>query len=174
MYWPKYYSMLANKLGLDTLKSDDYTLIEELEKNLSALKPDMTIFYQLLMELPSAADTEEQLMDHFRESFYKEPKPEEAEKLTVVLKAYLARKEANTISGEESLQLMRKANPRFVLRNYLLHQAIQELEKGEDTLFVKLQEALKDPYSRKFDEFFARRPDWASQKAGCSMLSCSS
>jgi uncharacterized protein YdiU (UPF0061 family) len=69
---------------------------------------------------------------------------------------------------------MREANPRFILRNYLLHQAIQELQNGEDTLFVKLQEAVKEPYSTKFDAFFAKRPDWASQKAGCSMLSCSS
>jgi uncharacterized protein YdiU (UPF0061 family) len=69
---------------------------------------------------------------------------------------------------------MQKNNPRFILRNYLLHQAIQELENGKDHLFVKLQEAMKEPYTRKFDEFFAKRPDWASQKAGCSMLSCSS
>jgi uncharacterized protein YdiU (UPF0061 family) len=69
---------------------------------------------------------------------------------------------------------MSKANPRFILRNYLLHQSIEELEKGDDTLFKKLQQAMLDPYRNKFEEFFAKRPDWASQKAGCSMLSCSS
>jgi uncharacterized protein YdiU (UPF0061 family) len=69
---------------------------------------------------------------------------------------------------------MRAANPRFILRNYLLHQAIEELEKGENTLFQQLQEAMKDPYSNQFDQFLRKRPDWASQKAGCSMLSCSS
>jgi len=60
------------------------------------------------------------------------------------------------------------------LRNYLLHQSIENLEKGNDELFRKLQQAMKEPYSHKFDEFFAKRPSWASQKAGCSMLSCSS
>ena len=69
---------------------------------------------------------------------------------------------------------MQESNPRFILRNYLLHQAIEDLEKGDDTLFVKLQQAMKEPYSTNHDEFFQKRPSWATQKAGCSMLSCSS
>jgi hypothetical protein len=56
----------------------------------------------------------------------------------------------------------------------MLHQAIEDLEKGDNKLFEKLQEAMKEPYSTKFDEFFAKQPLWATQKAGCSMLSCSS
>ena len=69
---------------------------------------------------------------------------------------------------------MQEHNPRFILRNYLLHQAIEELENGGNGIFTKLQEALKNPYSETYSEFYAKRPDWASQKAGCSMLSCSS
>jgi hypothetical protein len=56
----------------------------------------------------------------------------------------------------------------------LLHQAIEELEKGNGKLFEKLQDAIKGPYSNKYDDFFIKRPDWANKKAGCSMLSCSS
>lgn len=174
VYWPKYYAMMGNKLGLDTVKPEDMDLIDDLEKSLSSVKPDMTMFYQLLMELPAGLENEEAFFEHFKESFYKEHKPEEVRSLLTVLKAYQARLLTNACSREDSLQRMREANPRFILRNYLLHQAIQELQNGEDTLFVKLQEAVKEPYSTKFDEFFAKRPDWASQKAGCSMLSCSS
>ena len=90
------------------------------------------------------------------------------------LKKYLARIDENTFGRETAVLLMQKNNPRFILRNYLLHQAIEELEKGEDKLFKKLQQAIKDPYSKKFDEFFVKRPEWANEKAGCSMLSCSS
>jgi uncharacterized protein YdiU (UPF0061 family) len=174
MYWPKYYTMMGNKLGLDTIREEDYHLIEELEKSLATIKPDMTIFYQLLMELPAIIENTESAINHFKESFYTEPTPQEAEKLYGIMKAYRARLDTNTSTKEESLQLMQKNNPRFILRNYLLHEAIQELEKGKDDLFIKLQEAIKEPYTRKFDDFFAKRPDWASQKAGCSMLSCSS
>ena len=45
--------------------------------------------------------------------------------------------------------------------------------KGKEGL-LKLEEAIKEPYSDKFDVYFETRPEWASQKAGCSMLSCSS
>jgi uncharacterized protein YdiU (UPF0061 family) len=69
---------------------------------------------------------------------------------------------------------MKENNPSFILRNYLLHQAIEELERGETALFQKLQNAMKTPYAETNDEFLVKRPDWASQKAGCSMLSCSS
>ncbi|MBD1431553.1 hypothetical protein H8B06_01845 [Sphingobacterium sp. DN00404] len=88
--------------------------------------------------------------------------------------SYQTRLKVNTCTREDSLLRMRKANPRFILRNYLLHMAIEELQRGENNLFVKLQQALKDPYSKSHDEFFGMRPDWATHQAGCSMLSCSS
>jgi hypothetical protein len=56
----------------------------------------------------------------------------------------------------------------------LLHMAIEELQKGDNQLFLKQHQALKDPYSKNNDEFFVLRPGWATQQAGCSMLSCSS
>ena len=90
------------------------------------------------------------------------------------MEMYIKRIKQNTIEREESLKRMREHNPRFILRNYLLHQAIEELQNGNDGLFLKLQQAMKEPYSKKWDEFFIKRPDWATQKAGCSMLSCSS
>jgi uncharacterized protein YdiU (UPF0061 family) len=69
---------------------------------------------------------------------------------------------------------MKKANPRFILRNYLLHKAIEELESGNEEIFRKLQSALRSPYEEIHPEFWGKRPGWAEQKAGCSMLSCSS
>jgi uncharacterized protein YdiU (UPF0061 family) len=112
--------------------------------------------------------------DHFHDSFYKDLAPAEIDLLFGLMQDYAARIKANTISRDESVRRMRAANPRFILRNYLLHEAIAELEKGEDVLFQKLQQAIRAPYSSDSDEFLVKRPAWASQKAGCSMLSCSS
>lgn len=173
-YWMYYYGMMTNKLGLDALFEEDIVLIRQLEKVLIDLKPDMTIFFQLLIDLPSTLHTEQDILDHFKESFYQEPEAQQATDIYQWMNDYLERLEKNTISTEERIKLMRATNPRFILRNYLLHQAIQELENGENTLFSKLQEAIKDPYSNKYAEFFVKRPDWATQQAGCSMLSCSS
>jgi uncharacterized protein YdiU (UPF0061 family) len=169
-----YYPMMAAKLGLEKVVQDDYGFVARVEKVLATIKPDLTIFYQLLAELPPDIQEEREIVAHFSESFYHELKAPEAEALSGLVRAYLHKLQGNTFPREESVKRMRAANPRFILRNYLLHQAIEELERGEETLFTKLQAAMKEPYSAKGDEFFARRPDWAAQKAGCSMLSCSS
>jgi uncharacterized protein YdiU (UPF0061 family) len=142
---------------------------------LRQLQPDMTIFYQLLINLPSETGDKEAVVAHFSESFYKDPSAADAAMLAGWINSYTARITANHISREAAVEKMRQANPRFILRNYLLHQAIEDLQEGNDTLFVKLQEALKTPIQRYVTmSFFAKRPSWASQKAGCSMLSCSS
>ncbi len=174
LYWSKYYAMMGGKLGLDQVKAEDHELIQRFEKTLTALKPDMTIFYQRLMALPAEVSSEQQVAEHFRDSLYRELFAGQPESLYQLMLAWRERMGRNTGTREESLERMRRSNPRFILRNYLLHQAIQELEVGEDGLFRKLQEAIRKPYSDQYDEFFVRRPDWASRKAGCSMLSCSS
>ncbi|MBK0403727.1 YdiU family protein [Adhaeribacter sp. BT258] len=174
IFLEKYYAMMGNKLGLDEVKPEDSNLIAQFEETLSEIKPDMTIFYQLLIDLPLDLADEKTAAAHFQESFYNELNSTESEKLFTLVKAYSERIKQNAISQEEKTQKMRQANPRFILRNYLLHQAIEALESGDNALFVKLQAAIKEPYSLKHDEFFAKRPDWASRKAGCSMLSCSS
>ncbi|RDC64541.1 protein adenylyltransferase SelO [Adhaeribacter pallidiroseus] len=173
IYVQKYHNMMANKLGLDTIRPEDGSLIADFEEMLSAVKPDMTIFYQLLIDLPQNSD-ESTIISHFQESFYKELNSEKTAVFSKVMQRYLERLKTTAIPKAETKSRMRASNPRFILRNYLLHQAIEELERGESQLFEKLQAAIKQPYSRNFDEFFAKRPDWASQKAGCSMLSCSS
>ncbi|MDB5021031.1 MAG: hypothetical protein JWQ28_2158 [Pedobacter sp.] len=173
-YWAKFYEMMGNKLGLDQVREADVALVAEFEKALTSIQPDMTIFYQLLIELPLDMEGEADVEKHFQDSFYDELQPADRTGLYKLIQQYQARLKTNTCTREESVAKMRKSNPRFILRNYLLHLAIQELEKGENTLFLKLQQAMKDPYSKRFDEFFEIRPGWATQQAGCSMLSCSS
>lgn len=172
-YWNAFYGMMANKLGLDEIRKEDVTLISDLEKLLATLQPDMTIFYQLLITVPQD-EAKESIVDHFAESFYQQPSSAEADNFYQWVQAYKKRRFNSTIPAEESVRRMQTANPRFILRNYLLHQAIEELEKGDDTLFAKLQQAMKEPYSSNHDQFFQKRPEWATEKAGCSMLSCSS
>lgn len=173
-YWTAFYSMMGNKLGLDEVRKEDVSLISDLEKMLATVQPDMTIFYQLLIDLSLEAQDKRSVVTQFEECFYQPLSDDNAELFFQWVQTYLERIKTNQISKQESQKRMRAANPRFVLRNYLLHEAIEKLEKGEEELFVKLQAALQDPYSPKNDEFIKKRPSWATQKAGCSMLSCSS
>lgn len=174
-YWKSYYRMMGNKLGLgESITPEDQVLISKFEKLLSDLQPDMTLFYRMLLKLtPDSGPTE--IRTYFDHTFYRQLEPTEQQDLNQLLLSYIARRKEDELPWELSQELMGRNNPRIILRNYLLHQAIAELEEGKDQLFKKLQVAMKDPYRDEgFEELVQKRPEWAASKPGCSMLSCSS
>jgi uncharacterized protein YdiU (UPF0061 family) len=67
-------------------------------------------------------------------------------------------------------------NPKYVLRNYLAQQAIELAEQGDFSKLHELQKVLENPYDEQveYHHYSEKRPEWARNKAGCSMLSCSS
>jgi len=166
--------MMGNKLGLDEISEADQQLCDSFEECLSQIKPDMTIFYQLLINLPSSFDDEDVLLNWFKPGLYNLPAASDLTLLQQTISAYQNRINANRITSVEREAKMKAANPRFILRNYLLHHAITELQAGNAELFNRLKQALKSPYSNEHDEFFTLRPEWAMTQPGSSTLSCSS
>jgi uncharacterized protein YdiU (UPF0061 family) len=89
---------------------------------------------------------------------------------------YITRLQKETTTNEERQNLMNTVNPKYVLRNYMAQMAIDKADNGDYSLIEELHELLKQPYAEqpKYQKWFAKRPEWARHKVGCSMLSCSS
>jgi uncharacterized protein YdiU (UPF0061 family) len=95
VFWDSYHTIMAEKLGFDGVRPEDITLFDELEKMLRQVQPDMTIFYQLLINFPLQPADNAATTHHFSESFYKDLSEEDAALLHRWIKAYTARIESN-------------------------------------------------------------------------------
>ncbi|MFH0781920.1 MAG: protein adenylyltransferase SelO family protein, partial [Pseudomonadota bacterium] len=173
--------MMAKKLGfLKFEKSSDDPLVKELVEILPLVETDMTIFFRKLASLPIDGQIPEgaSLPNSLLDAYYR---PEElTEKYTATmngwLRAYQHRVQNTSMSEEERRQRMNSTNPKYVLRNYLAQLAIDKAEAGDFTLVEEFLELLRNPYDEqpKKEHYAGKRPEWARNRAGCSMLSCSS
>jgi len=176
--------MMVQKLGLKAFRPDtDDALLKELLSILSLVETDMTIFFRNLAKL-DPADTE--LLDNridllalpFGGAYYRPDQltPDYLDRLNRWLAEYGTRVRSDGLSMEARAQNMNAVNPKYVLRNYLAQLAIEKAEQGDFGMIHELLDLLRRPYDEQPDKksYAARRPDWARDKPGCSMLSCSS
>jgi len=163
----------AAKLGLVQAEDEDLALMSELMQLLHRSEADMTIFFRQLADSVPGGDA----LDPLLSSFYSAQKLEDnRSELQAWLDRYAARLASNGLPDGERQSRMNAANPRYVLRNYLAQQAIDRAEQGDTDGVLELLDLLRRPYEDQpgKETFAARRPDWARERAGCSMLSCSS
>ena len=168
-FWVKHDMMLADKFGFDEVLKEDEKFFTEWQQTMQDLTLDYTLFFQQLEKPVSEIKTED-----FKDCLYGVLNENELKKLSTFIEKYQARKLQNKISENESLELMSKTNPKFILRNYLLFEAIQDAENGNYEMFFKLKKALENPYENLFPEFNQKRPSKYDNQTGSSQLSCSS
>ncbi|MFT4560924.1 MAG: hypothetical protein ACI9BW_000662 [Gammaproteobacteria bacterium] len=172
--------MMAAKLGLNSYSGDtDLALITELIEVLQLVETDMTIFYRRLAEVKSIDDLDnDQWMALFADAYYvpDELSQDYVNRMTTWLRRYLDRLRKDNRDDDDRKAQMNSVNPKYVLRNYLAQLAIDKAEDGDYTMVTELLEVLRTPYDElpNSEEFAAKRPEWARERAGCSMLSCSS
>jgi uncharacterized protein YdiU (UPF0061 family) len=164
----------ARKLGFAQWRDEaDTALIRDLHGLMRDSEIDMTLWFRGLMDADPAALS----LQPFADAFYDAAKREAGEgALLEWLSRYAKRLAEDPLSPGERRERMRWANPKFVLRNWLAQQAIDRAHDGDFTGIGELLEVMRKPYDEQpGKEFFAgKRPEWAKDKAGCSMLSCSS
>ena len=172
----KSQNMMRAKLGLTSDKETDINIIQSLENNLQATETDMTIFFRTLSSFKK--EQPEKGVELIQDAFYTLDtiKGNVLNNWKQWFADYAKRLEDETTSAEERQQQMNKVNPKYVLRNYMAQLAIDKADKGDTSLLEEMYLLLKEPYSEqpKLEHWFAKRPEWARHKVGCSMLSCSS
>ncbi|WP_396603020.1 YdiU family protein [Algibacter sp. R77976] len=168
--------MIRSKLGLQLEDETDSAFILELEDVLHLTEIDMTIFFRNLSDFKKENPSEGLKVIH--DAFYK---PDEVignieKRWNEWFDKYSKRLTTESFSQKERMEKMNQVNPKYVLRNYMAQLAIDDADKGDYKLIDELFNMLKKPYNEQpeYQKWFAKRPEWARDKVGCSMLSCSS
>ncbi|MFT5609016.1 MAG: hypothetical protein ACI9PZ_002835 [Parvicella sp.] len=181
-YQNAWQNMMAGKLGLAQFQGeDDLSLINDLLETLQIIETDMTLFFRDLSNY-SFTDTEAvnatdaALVDVVHSAYYEERSAHTDKAMATWLRRYSQRLGADNIDPTIRAQAMNQVNPLYVMRNYLAQEVIDEAEKDNFALLNELLDTLRNPYTEQAgkERFAAKRPDWARNRAGCSMLSCSS
>jgi uncharacterized protein YdiU (UPF0061 family) len=173
IYTAEARALTAQKLGLSRLRDEDTALVGELYSLMRQAEIDMTLWFRALAEL----DPEAPSLAPLEEAFYERAlRIQHGPALESWLARYAARLCDDDLAPATRRELMRRANPRYVLRNYMAQEAIDLAEEGDLSRLHTLLDLLRHPYDEQPErsEFARRRPDWARERAGCSQLSCSS
>ncbi len=170
-----FQKMMATKLGFKNFEADsDEGLLTDLFALLQTEETDMSIFFRKL----AAVNLEDRVnqVDPLREAWYAEPSDDLLNRTEQWLSRYVDRAGRDGSTAKEREVRMNAVNPKYVLRNYLAQQAIDKSHEGDHSMISELLEVMRNPYDEQpeFEHYAAKRPEWARNKAGCSMLSCSS
>ena len=164
---------IADKLGLAECRDADVQLMEDLRALMQQAEMDMTLCFRGLLDI----DAEAPVLLPLEPAFYDDNKRDaHSAALAAWLQRYAARLREDPQPPLLRRERMRLANPRYVPRNYLAQETIDRVEQGDTEALATWLEVLRHPHDDQpgREAYARRRPEWAKQRAGCSMLSCSS
>ena len=171
-YLPRHVRMMSDKLGLK--ESADADFIAELEQLMFESEMDLTIFFRSLAQFD--AHDPQNFQTHLKAASYLETLENYREEWNGFLSKYAEILIKENRAKDEKKAAMNAVNPKYVLRNYMAQLAIDAADAGDYSIVGELYNLLLKPYDDQpeGEKWFAKRPDWAKTKVGCSMLSCSS
>ena len=155
-------ALLHAKLGLASAQQEDGKLFDQMFDIMAASHVDFTLFFRRLGDLRiDQPASDEPIRDLFidRAAF---------DQWAVQYRARLLQENSNDLQRRLA---MHRANPKYVLRNYLAQQAIEKAQIKDFSEVQRLLAVLEHPYDEQpeNDRYAALPPDWASElEVSCS------
>jgi serine/tyrosine/threonine adenylyltransferase len=152
----KYSQLMRKKLGLTTSQEGDSELFADLFTLLEHGSVDYTLFFRQLSYLDTVPNVS--VIDYSSHQT----------DLGNWLERYRLRcdqevdEAGSPITAERRCASMRGVNPKYVLRNYLAQQAIEQAENGDYSEVHRLAKLLADPYAEQvqYNEYSGSPPEW--------------
>lgn len=141
----QYFAIMGKKLGFNSVQSDDRELILEMFDILEICKIDYTVFFYYL----SCENYDGIIL-----------MSENSEMIKMWLDKYQKRLEFETVLKSDRLFKMKKTNPKYVLKNYILQDVIADIENGNTELLNDILAIAQDPYSEypKYEKYALPTP----------------
>ncbi|MEB0141055.1 MULTISPECIES: protein adenylyltransferase SelO [unclassified Undibacterium] len=162
-YKSHYDALLRDKFGWCESKPDDQTLIADWFLLLQQNHADFTLSFRQLSHL----DNDSSAADHALLDLFVDRAA-----LQAWLIRYRERLQQESVPADLRQAAMKRCNPKYVLRNYLAQQAIEQAQNKDFSEVNKLAAILAHPFDEQAEHaaYAAAPPDWA----GTLAVSCSS
>ena len=159
-YNDRFLQNMRDKLGLQREQESDLGLIMDTFSMLQEHHVDYTAFFRALSNLRERghAPVLDLFIDRSTASDW--------------LQRYEQRLQSESRSDQARELAMRAVNPKYILRNYLAQQVIQEAQNGDYAPLHELIEVLEHPFDEQphYEHYAALPPDWGKHMN----ISCSS
>jgi len=175
VFKPALMGAFSSKLGLSMQSRALPDLVARLEAVLNQLRPDYTIFFRELASVALMPQTtsDEMLIAAFRPSFYNPPSKPEASELVSWTKQWLSTLNAEGGAAEAAAR-MKRANPKYILREWMLADAYRLAAKGDFSLVHELHKLSCSPYDEQPEfesKYYRLAPKEALSQPGLAFMS---
>ena len=158
LYSQRFLYLMGRKLGLDEVSDEDFDFIKQMLGMLQSLHVDYTLFFRTLSHYNGDRKALLKL------GLLHTPMNEWLDEYDEYLKD-------NKTNQAERHKNMLNVNPKYVLKNYMLQEAIEQAEQGSFELVDSLFKIAQNPYVEHegFEHWARATPDeFKNQKLSCS------
>lgn len=158
LYTSHFVYLMRQKIGLTTKEEGDIALLQHLFGMLQGLNIDYTLFFRTLSRYNGDRTALLKL------GLYHQPMHD-------WLDSYDERLQNDELGLDERQAKMLQTNPKYVLKNYMLQEAIEAAEQGEYRLVEALFSIAQNPYDEHeaYEDWAGVTPDvFKNKKLSCS------